>query len=150
MLKVRDGVCCRKGGGREGASVISAAPPVPHALNHRCTLESSSDSQGLWTFDSQETKLPGNLVSGTGPIAPTQVFLCCSVATSCCTLLWPHGLQPPGSSVRGISQARILEWVAISFSRGFSWPRDRTLISCIGRWTLYHWATREAQMFLTK
>ena len=40
---------------------------------------------------------------------------------------------------------RLLEWVAISFSRGFSWPRDRTYISCIGRWILYIEATREAQ-----
>ena len=39
--------------------------------------------------------------------------------------------NPPGSSVRGISQARILGWVAISFSRGSSRPRDRTHVSCI-------------------
>ena len=39
--------------------------------------------------------------------------------------------SPPGSSVHGISQARILEWVAISFARGSSWPRDWTYISCI-------------------
>ena len=52
---------------------------------------------------------------------------------------------PPGSSVHGISQARILEWVAISFPRTSSWPRDRTQVSCIVRKILYHWATREAQ-----
>ena len=40
--------------------------------------------------------------------------------------------SPPGSSVHGISQARVLEWVAISFSRGSSQPRDQTCISCIG------------------
>ena len=39
--------------------------------------------------------------------------------------------NPPGSSVRGISQARILGWVAISFSRGSSQPRDQTHVSCI-------------------
>ena len=39
--------------------------------------------------------------------------------------------SPPGFSVHGISQARILEWVAISFSRESSWPRDRTHISCL-------------------
>ena len=50
----------------------------------------------------------------------------------------------PGSSVHGISQVRILEWVAISFSRGSSWPRDWTLITCIGRRILYHWNTWEA------
>ena len=56
------------------------------------------------------------------------------------TLCDPMDCSPPGSSVLGISQARILEWVAISFSRGSSW----THISCIGRRMLYHWATREA------
>ena len=39
--------------------------------------------------------------------------------------------SPPGSSVHGILQARILDWVAISSSRGSSWPRDWTLISCV-------------------
>ena len=43
----------------------------------------------------------------------------------------PMGCSPPGSSVHGISQARILEWVAISYSRGSFQPRDRTLLSCI-------------------
>ena len=54
--------------------------------------------------------------------------------------------SPPGSSVHGISQASILEWIAISFSRGSSQPRDQThisCISCIGRWILYHQATWE-------
>ena len=50
-----------------------------------------------------------------------------------------HGL--PGSSVYGDSQARILEWVAISSSRGFPQPRARIHTSCIGRWVLYHWGT---------
>ena len=44
--------------------------------------------------------------------------------------------SPPGFSVDGFSQARILEWVAISFSRGSSQPRDQTHISCIGRYSL--------------
>ena len=51
---------------------------------------------------------------------------------------------PPGSSVHGLLQARILEWVAIPFSRGSSRPRDRTRVFCIGRWVLYHRATWEA------
>ena len=49
----------------------------------------------------------------------------------------------PGSSVHGISQARILEWVAISFSRGSSQPRDRTRVCCTGRRILYHCAIWE-------
>ena len=51
--------------------------------------------------------------------------------------------SPPGSSVHGIFQARIVERVAISFSRGSSQPRDQTHLLHY-RWTLYHWATREA------
>ena len=43
----------------------------------------------------------------------------------------PMDWSPPGSSVHGILQARILEWVAISFSRGYSRPRDRTHVPCI-------------------
>ena len=53
----------------------------------------------------------------------------------------PMDCSPPGFSVRGILQARIVEWVAISFSRGFSPPRDGTRISRIDRWILYHWVT---------
>ena len=52
--------------------------------------------------------------------------------------------RPPGSSIHGILQARILEWVAISSSKGSCWPRDQTRVSCIsyiGRQILYHWAT---------
>ena len=59
----------------------------------------------------------------------------------------PMDCSPPGSSVHGIFQARVLEWVAISFSRRSSGSRDQTRVSwvsCIGRWTLYHWATWEA------
>ena len=59
------------------------------------------------------------------------------------------GCSPLGSSVHGISQARILERVAISFSRESSWPRDRTHVSCIGRRIFFYpWATWEAQQHL--
>ena len=67
----------------------------------------------------------------------------CLVAKLCRTLLWPTDCSRPGSSIHGILQARILEWVTISFSRGSSWPRDWTHISYIGRRILYHWATRK-------
>ena len=43
----------------------------------------------------------------------------------------PMAYRPPGSSVHEILQARILEWIAISFSRGSSLPRDQTWVSCI-------------------
>ena len=60
------------------------------------------------------------------------------------TLCNPMGCSLPGPSIHGILLARILEWVAICFSRGSSQPRDQTRISCIGRQILYHWATRKA------
>ena len=72
----------------------------------------------------------------------------CICAQSCPTLWDSMDCSLPGSSFHGISQARVLEWVAISFSRGSSLPRDQTHISCIGRWVLYCWATREAPKFL--
>ena len=53
------------------------------------------------------------------------------VAKSCPTLLGLLDCSPPGSSVHGISQARILEWITISFSRGSSPLRDWTPVSCI-------------------
>ena len=52
--------------------------------------------------------------------------------------------SPSGSSVHWISQAGILEWVTIFSSRGSSWPKDQTHVSCIGRRILYHCIIREA------
>ena len=66
------------------------------------------------------------------------------VNQSCPTLYNSMDCSLPGSSVHEISQARILEWFAISFSRGSSLPRDWTHVSCIGRQILYHWAIKEA------
>ena len=56
--------------------------------------------------------------------------------------------SPPGSSVHGILQARILEWVAISFSRRPSWSRDQTQVSCIAGRFFSIWGTREAPITL--
>ena len=53
------------------------------------------------------------------------------VAQLCSTLCDPVDCSLPGSSIHGILQARILEWVAISFSRGSSRPRDQIQVSCI-------------------
>ena len=69
----------------------------------------------------------------------------CSVAKSCPNSLQPHGLcSAPSSSVYGILQARILEWIAFPFSRGSSWPRDWTQVSCIAGGFFTIWTTREA------
>ena len=56
----------------------------------------------------------------------------------------PMDCSPPGSSVHGILQARVLEWVAISFSRESSWPRDQTQFPHIAGGCFTLWATREA------
>ena len=66
------------------------------------------------------------------------------VAQLCPTLCHPMDCSPPGSSVHGILQARVLEWVAISSSRGTFQPRDRTQVSCVAGRRFTFWATREA------
>ena len=72
-------------------------------------------------------------------------FLVAKLCPSLSTVPWSYG--PQGSSVHEISLARLLTWVAASFSRGSFQPRDWTCVSCIGRWILYHWATRETQYY---
>ena len=67
------------------------------------------------------------------------------VAQSCPTLCDPVDLSLPGSSVQGIFQARILEWVAISFFRRSSQTRDWPRVSCILSRCFTVWATREAK-----
>ena len=75
------------------------------------------------------------------------VYVCVCVYVSCSVVsdsLRPHGLQPTRLLFNGILQARILEWVAISFSKRSSWPRDRTQVSCTAGRCFTIWATREA------
>ena len=67
--------------------------------------------------------------------------MCAKSLQSCLTLWDPVDCILPGSSVCGILQARILEWLSLPSSRGSSWLRDQTrvsYVSCIGRWVLYH------------
>ena len=79
-------------------------------------------------------------------------FCCCFLPTASCvraqsrqTFCDPMDCSLASSSVRGIDQARILEWVGISFSRGSSWSRDQICVSHIGRQILYHWDTWEVK-----
>ena len=75
---------------------------------------------------------------------PSQVCLSlCPVTRLCPTLFNPMNCSPPGSSVHGILQTRILEWDAIFFSRGSSWPRDRAWVSYIAGRFFTIWATRK-------
>ena len=76
-------------------------------------------------------------------------YMCALSVTQLCPTLWdPMDWSPPGCSVHGILQARILEWVAIPFSRGSSQPRDQkyaSYVSCIaGRFFTTN-STREGQ-----
>jgi len=66
--------------------------------------------------------------------------------STCVQLRNPKDCSPPDSSVYGIFQSRILVWVALTYSKGSSQPRDPTCVfcdSCIARQILYHWATWE-------
>ena len=74
----------------------------------------------------------------------TLLLFHCLIVKSCPTLCDPMICGPPGSSVHGISQASILEWVAISFCKGSFQPRDQIRVPCIGRQIFYCWVTREA------
>ena len=78
------------------------------------------------------------------PLIDYYLQLKSEVAQSYLTLCNPIDFSLPGSSVHGIFQARISEWVAISFSRGSSWPRDQTWVSCIAGRCFTIWTTREA------
>ena len=68
------------------------------------------------------------------------------ITQSCPNYCDPMECSPPGFSIHGIFQARILEQAAISFSRCFSQPRDRTHVSCTAGELLTIWAIREAHL----
>ena len=74
----------------------------------------------------------------------------CEVAQSCPTLCDPMDCSLPGSSVHGIFQAVVLEWIAISFSKGSSQPRDRTQVSCIVDRHFTVWPTGKSIYFSAK
>ena len=69
------------------------------------------------------------------------------VTQLCPTLCDPMDCSLPGSSDHGIFQARVLKWVAMSFSRGSSRPRDQTYVSCIAGRRFTIWVTREARLY---
>ena len=75
------------------------------------------------------------------------VCVCARARSVMSDLYNPMDCSPPGSSsVHGISQARILEWIAISISRGSSQSRDQTTCLLFGRHIFYHWATMESHL----
>ena len=108
-------------------------------------------SQRVWI---DWSNLAGNLPSSDPSICYMSFFfflvLRVLVTLLCLTLYNPMDYSPLGSSVHGISQARILDWVPIPFSRGPSQSRDWTHVSCIAGRFFAIWATREAPLMLPK
>ena len=108
------------------------------SLKVDCLLKGVLESQQNWT---DYPYIP----------APCCMHVCmCSVAKSYLILCKPMKCRPPGSSVHGISQAGILEWIAISFSRGPSLTKRLNMRPLLGKQILYHCATWEALLYAWK
>ena len=115
-------------------------PPLPlfffffevweHTIPWGCK-ESDMTEQLNWTEHIIETVLHIDFFPHLMHLGGYVIVCVCSVAQLCPTPWDSMGCSPPGSSVRGTFQARLLEWVAISYSRKSSQPRDWTHISCI-------------------
>ena len=123
----------------------SCSPSALEFGNHHCPYHIkisqpfAPGQRSLWALDPHSKppcKTPPFLMSTRGLSSTHSV--CRLLLPSCLTRRNPIDCSPPGSSVYGILQARILDWIAVSFSRGSSWPRDRTHISCTGRRIPYH------------
>ena len=110
-------------------------------------LATDSTLVGPWKTGKEDTGQPASNAynhEAPGPLATTVGNTRCVCAQECPTPCNPTDCSPPGSSVCGISQERILERVALSSPRGSFWPRDQTrasYISCTGRQVLCHCAT---------
>ena len=131
------------------AQVASRSPSFQNFMLDTPTSREMLESQTSVSFKNGTHRKGLYLNENLSEFWDVQVHAC-SVAQSCPILCDPMGCSTPGSSVRGIFQARILECVAISFPKGSSWPMDWTWvfsISCIDRWILYHWATWESLQY---
>ena len=131
-----------------GSRVCGLSSCVSWALKHRLNVPSMAHGpvapqyvESSWTRD--QTHTGGFFTTEHRGKLYHFIFKChaYACAQSCPTLCDSMNYSPPGSSVHGILQARILEWTAISFSRGPSQPRNQTYVSCvscIARQILYH------------
>ena len=120
---------------QEGPGALIRPPtpeeqPPPWVLLVLCP---SKELSGLSCWRFRAPNLKGNISSAHNSLTSRSS---CLVTRLWFTLCDPMDCRPPDSSVHGILQARILEWVSILFSRGSSRPRDQSCISCIGRWAL--------------
>ena len=94
----------------------------------------------LWVWISKPLSLLWYIIDLKSLSSAVRYCVCvCMWAQSCPTLCDPMDCNLPSSSVPGIFQARILEWVAISYSKGSSWLRDWVHISCISLSSHLHW-----------
>ena len=137
---------------------VFSEPYNAHCLSEPSLMVSPPDRPNLQrrtttAFLSSAGRYPSHnmflraMVNGVILLEFSSFFQYVLVFQSCLTLCDPVDYSLPGSSVHGILQARILEWVAISFSRGSSQPRDQTQVSCIvGRFFIV-WATRDTPSF---
>ena len=132
----------------------------PHSFHHPVTascLWENKPSPSIETQD-QTQSLPHQGVHKCsqaccgGYSNPFSIMRTCAQLLSHVQLCDSMDCSQPGSSVHGILQPRILEWVAMPSSRGSSWSRDLThvsCVSCVGKQILYQWATWEAQHHIT-
>ena len=99
----------------------SVSPPKMQELHEDLIRFFRCSIPGTWTLTESVTSVSSHSLFTLLPVARV-----CACAQWCLTLCNPMGCSPPGSSVHGILQARILGWVATSYSRGSSRPSDRT------------------------
>ena len=125
--------------------MVSCVRKFRKETKNTCHLATTSLQERKLTMRRTQDTGPGQLGRiSQGPLRRIQTPA--SSRTPCCGCLvtesWvlrdPRDYSLPGSSVHGISLARILEWIAISSSRGSSQPGDQTHVSCISRQILYH------------
>ena len=113
-------------------------------------LWASVSSPGKWNHNTRTSSLgwyKDEMNEQYRNILTSSILTVCMLSHSVVSdSLWTsRTVAPPGSSVHGILQVRIPEWVAIPFSKGSFWPRDWTWVSCIAGGFFTVWATREAQ-----
>ena len=129
-------------------SGVTVGPEVRKSLPKKQMLGLTSELSGTWVeVSGGSRRIPGGgnnlfqgLVTSSFPHTGYAWVLHCFSCVGLFAALWTVA-HPQGSSIHWILQARILEWVAMPFSKGSSQPRDPTwisYISCIDKWVLYH------------
>ena len=138
------------GCGQRSDGVFKGTSLGPLTMQDRDGEASWGSHEGKWEFHpylltavSEFPHRSNNVIRGAN-CSCASIYSCVCVCRSRPILSDPIDCSPPGSSVHGILQARILEQVAIPFSRVSSWPRDRTQVSCVADRFFTIWTTKEA------